>query len=199
MKYLNTKHSLTCLSIFFLCFCFSQLSSAQTAFKVGPNSSMTLAGTSTTHDWTMTAHSFTGNATMAVSSGGQLSGVSALSLILPVQNLKGDHDGMNTNAYKALKSDQFKDITFKLTSAKVTSAGAKKYKIAALGNLTIAGVTKAVTLNTSATVNANGSISCSGGLPILLSNFGVKPPSLMLGTMKVGNAVTLKYNLGLVK
>ena len=199
MLHRKSRRTLRCLSILFLCFSLSQVSNAQTAFKIGPNSVMTLAGTSTTHNWAMTAHSFTGNATMAVSSSGQLSAVSALNLVLPVQNLKGDHDGMNTNAYKALKSDQFKDITFKLTSAKVTSSGAKKYNIAVLGSLTIAGVTKPVTLNTAATVNTNGTVSCSGSVPILLSNYGVKPPSLMLGTMKVGNAMTLKYNLLLAK
>jgi polyisoprenoid-binding protein YceI len=191
---------ITYLSFLAICVVFpSLLANAQTAFKIGPNPVMTLAGTSTLHNWTMTAHAFTGTATVSLSSSNQLTAVSAFSLQLPVQNLKSESDGMNSNAYEALKSDKNKDIWFKLTSATVTSSGGSKYRIAALGNLTIAGVTKAITLNTTAQVNANGSISCSGSVPILLSNFGIERPSFMLGTMKVGDKMTLTYNLILVK
>ena len=189
----------TYLSVLAICVAFPKLSNAQTAYQIGPNPLMTLAGTSTLHNWSMAAHAFTGTATVSLSAKNQLSAISALSLVLPVQNLKGESDGMNSNAYEALKSDKNKDIVFKLTSAKITSSGGSKYKIAALGNLTIAGVTKAVTLNTTATVNANGSISCSGSVPVLLSNFGIKAPTFMLGTMKVGDATTLTYSLVLVK
>jgi polyisoprenoid-binding protein YceI len=182
-----------------ICVAFPLLSNAQTAYKIGPNPLMTLSGTSTLHKWTMTSHAFSGTATVSLSAKNQLSAITALSLIMPVQNLKGESDGMNKNAYEALKSDKYKDIVFKLTSAKVTSSGGSKYKIAALGNLTIAGVTKAATLSTTATVNANGSISCSGSVPILFSNYGIKPPVLMLGTVKTGDATTLTYRLTLVK
>jgi polyisoprenoid-binding protein YceI len=191
--------NVTFLSILAFGIAYPLISDAQTAYKIGPNPVMTLAGTSTIHNWTMTAHSFTGTAKVSISADNQLTSISALSLLLPVQNLKSESDGMNSNAYETLKSDKNKNIVFKLTSATVTALGVSKYKIAALGNLTIAGVTKPVILNTSATMNENGSISCSGTVPVLLSNFGIERPSFMLGTMKVGDAMTLTYNLILVK
>jgi polyisoprenoid-binding protein YceI len=195
----QTIINIACLSILTLWFAFPQSTKAQTVYKVGSDPLMTLAGTSTLHDWTMTAHSFSGSATISLTADNQLSSVAALSLVLPVQNLKSESDGMNSNAYEALKSDKYKDILFKLTSAEITSLAGGKYKIAALGNLTIAGVTKSVTLNTTAMVNANGSISCIGSVPISLSNFGIERPSFMLGTMKVGDAMTLSYNMTLIK
>jgi polyisoprenoid-binding protein YceI len=199
MKAQKLLPNISRLGILILCLAFSQGSKAQTAYKIGPKPVMTLAGTSTLHNWSMTATSFTANATMSLSSTNKLSGISALSLSLPVHNLKSESDGMNSNAYESLKADKNPNITFKLTSAKVTSSGGSKYKITAMCNLTIAGITKPVTLNTSVTVNSNGSISCSGTLPILLSNFGIARPSFMLGSMKVGDAMTMTYRLTLVK
>ncbi len=199
MKKRTLKHNVIGLGTLILCLAFSHVSHAQTAYKIGPKPVITLAGTSTLHNWSMTATSFTANATMSLSSSNKLSAISALSLTLPVHNLKSESDGMNSNAYESLKADKNPNITFKLTSAKVTSLGGSKYKITSMGNLTIAGVTKAVTLNTSATVNSNGSISCSGTVPILLSNFGIARPSFMLGSMQVGDAMTMTYRLTLVK
>jgi polyisoprenoid-binding protein YceI len=169
---------------------------AQTAFKVSSKSAtMTLYGTSTLHDWNMTATVFTGNANFTLTADTKLIGLSALNIDLPVRNLKSKEDGMNDNAYDALKADKNKDIIFKVTSATVTSSGGNKYQIVALGNLTIAGVTKPVTLNTAAVVNTDGSISCSGSVPIKLSDFNIERPSFMLGMMKVGDALTLNYAL----
>ncbi len=133
---------------------------AQTAYKISSKSAtMTLYGTSTLHDWTMTATVFTTDAQFTLTPDNQLSGLNALNVTLPVHNLKSEHDGMNDNAYDALKADQNKNITFQLKSATITSSGGNKYQIAALGSLSIAGVSKAVTLNTTAVVNADGSIS----------------------------------------
>jgi polyisoprenoid-binding protein YceI len=178
---------------------FAQASNAQTIYKIGGKPVMTLYGTSTLHDWTMVAHTFTGDAQFALSADNQLSSFDVLTVILPVHNLKSEHDGMNDNAYEALKADDHKDIVFKLTSAKITSSGGNKYQITALGNLSIAGATKAVTLITNALVNADGSVSCSGSVPIKLSEYNIERPSFMLGTMKVGDAMTLNYALIFVK
>jgi polyisoprenoid-binding protein YceI len=169
---------------------------AQTAYKVsGKSATMTLYGTSTLHDWNMTATVFTTDANFTLTADNQLTALTALTVDLPVRNLKSKDDGMNNNAYDALKADKNKDITFQLKSATITPSGGNKYQIVALGSLTIAGVSKAATLNASAVVNADGSISCSGTLPIKLSNHNIERPSFMLGVMKVGDALTLNYSL----
>jgi polyisoprenoid-binding protein YceI len=160
---------------------------------------MSLKGTSTMHAWAMTAHSFTGDANFTLSANNKLSAVNKLSLSLPVHNLKGESSGMNTNAYKALKADQYKNIVFKLSSAKVTPGKSNKYHILAQGDLTIAGVTKSTTLDASATVNADGTISCSGEVPIYLADYDIVRPTFMLGAMKVADLTTLTYSLVFVK
>jgi polyisoprenoid-binding protein YceI len=172
---------------------------AQVAYKLGAKSQMSLAGTSTLHDWTMQATSFSTNAQVGLSADNHLEGISALTLTLPVINLKGSKDGLNENAWETLKYEDHKNIIFKLTSARVTPGGANKYQIIATGNLTIAGTTKPVSMNVNATANADGSLTCIGSLPIKLSHFNIERPSFMFGTMSVGDAMTLSYTINLVK
>ncbi|MDP4241590.1 MAG: YceI family protein [Bacteroidota bacterium] len=187
------------VALFFVLLGIAQVASAQTAYKVGAQPVMTLYGTSTLHNWTMTAHAFACNAQFGLTGDNQLTSISGLSFSLPVHNLKSEHDGMNDNAYDALKADKYKDIVFKLTSAKVTSTGANKFQIMALGNLSIAGTTRPVTLTAAALVNADGSVSCSGTVPLKLSEYNIQRPTFMLGTMSVGDALTLNYALVFVK
>jgi polyisoprenoid-binding protein YceI len=173
---------------------------AQTAYTVSSKlESMTLYGTSTLHNWTMTSTAYTGNAQFTLTADNHLTALNGLNIDLPVHNLKSESDGMTSNAYDALKADKFKDIVFKLTSATITPSGGNKYQIAALGNLTISGANKAVTLNTTALVNADGSISCSGTVALKFSDFNIERPSFMFGTMSVGDALTLNYSLIFVK
>ena len=188
------------LSILLFCFVFNPSLQAQTVYKSSSKSAtMTLYGTSTLHDWTMIATVFTADAQFTLTPDNQLTAMNALTVTLPVHNLKSEHDGMNGNAYEALKADQFKTIVFQFTSASLTSSGGNKFLIAASGYLTVAGVTHAETLHATGVVNADGSISVSGTVPLKLSDFSIERPSFMLGTMKVGDAMTLNYSLIFVK
>jgi len=65
--------------------------------------------------------------------------------------------------------------------------------------LTIAGVTKQVTLQGKITENADGSATITGSRKIKMSEFGITPPSFMLGALKVGDEVTVEYTLKLKK
>ncbi len=187
-----------------LCLAFSEIASAQTNYTIDSNSVISIKGTAPLHDWGMTAHSFTGNAKFSFGKNkedgsSELSAVSEFSLNLPVHNLKSESEGMEKNAYKALKEDEFKDIVFKLTSATFIKSGSEYYLILLHGNLTMAGVTHPTTLKTSAHVNKDGTIFCTGSLPLYLSDYNIERPSYLLGTMKVGDVLVLNYNLLLVK
>jgi polyisoprenoid-binding protein YceI len=182
-----------------LLFTFVAAMIGQAPYRVGGSPSLTLYGTSTLHDWTMTSHSFTANGEFTVTPDNQLATLNMLTVTLPVHNLKSEHSGMDDNAYETLKADDYKNILFKLTSATVTPGGGNKYQIAAAGNLTIANVTKPITLNANGVLNADGSLSVSGTVSLTLSQFNIERPSFMLGTMKVGDALKLNYSLIFVK
>lgn len=151
-------------------------------------------GTSTFHDWEMKASSGTCTADLTFSDKGQLTGIPALSYTVAAETLKSDHSGMDANAYKTLKTKKNPNITYKQTSATVAADGTIK----AEGQLTIAGVTKQVSLTGKAT-SANGgkSIVIKGTEALKMTDFSMDPPSFMMGAMKTGNDVTITFELTL--
>jgi len=187
------------LNIAIACIAFSQASVAQTNYKVGGHSVINLKGVSAVHNWGMEAHSFLCKATFTVTTGNQLASIDRLSLRLPVHNLKGESAEIDKKALKALKADDFENITFELTSATLTPGDSNTYHVIVNGNLTVAGVTQQTALNATATLNADNSISFDGITPLSLADFHIKRPSLMFGAIKVGDAMTLNYNLLFVK
>jgi polyisoprenoid-binding protein YceI len=156
---------------------------------------LNLFGTSTLHDWEMSAHQLQGSAQFNLDDKGALVSVSSLNFILPVHNLKGEKESMNDNAYDALKADQYKNITFVMTSSKIDTKGGNKYQIHANGNLTIAGVTRPIAMEVAASVNGDGTIGCTGVQAIKMSDFNIERPSFMFGAMKTGNDLKLSFGL----
>jgi len=164
----------------------------QTAFKSVAGSHIVVKGTSNLHDWSMTATNLTCEGTFTLKDD-QLQDITALTFTLPVQSLKSKEDLMNTRAYKALKAEQFNKVTFKLSDATVLP---QQKVIKANGNLSIAGVTKQVSLQTNYTVNGN-ELNCKGTKVIKMSDFNIKAPSFMMGALKTGDEVSIEIALKL--
>jgi polyisoprenoid-binding protein YceI len=176
-----------------------QLTHAQSTYKIQETKdiNMKLSGTSTLHNWVMNAQNTTGVAQFGFKGSGdtQLVTLTSLTFSLIVTDLKSGEKGLDKNAYKALKADQYKDIDYKLTSATIMPESNGKYLIKTKGKLTIAGVTKETDMDVYAVVNKNGSITCTGSDKLLMTDYQVKPPKFMLGAMKTGDAITLNYTL----
>jgi len=178
---------------------FSSMLQAQSTYKINDSKDidMKLSGTSTLHKWSMDAKTFSGSADFNFKPGNAavLSSIKSLTFSLAVANLKGSESGLNKNAYKALKSKQYKDIDYKLISATVTPEGENKFLIKAQGSLTIAGVTKVVAMDVHCVVNKDGNITCTGSEILNMTDYAVKPPKFMLGAMTTGDAITLDFTL----
>lgn len=159
---------------------------------------MKLSGTSTLHKWSMDAQTFTGDAAFGFNDANnhQLDSLTALSFSLQVKDLKSDEKMLDKNAYKALKTDEYKDIVYKLTSAKVFPGGKdKRHLVKTVGNLTIAGVTNEVAMDVYCVLNRDATITCTGSEKLKMTDYEVKPPSFMLGAMKTGDDITLDFTL----
>lgn len=155
---------------------------------------MKISGTSNVHDWTMKANNATCNAQFDLKTG-QLSSLTGLDFTVPVKGLKSNSDIMDGRTHTTLKADKHTKINFKLTSAVVTPQKNNNYQIKATGNLTIAGVTKEVILLANGVLNNQNLITVTGSKKIKMSEWQIKPPSYMLGAMKVGDEVTIDFNL----
>jgi polyisoprenoid-binding protein YceI len=115
--------------------------------------------------------------------------VKTASLIVPVAQLDCGNKTMNEHMRKALKAESNPQISWKMTSYQVQGSN-----VVINGKLTIAGKENAIELKGTGSAD-NGTIRFKGSKQFKMTEYGVKPPSLMLGTMKVGDPLTVSFDL----
>lgn len=164
-----------------------------------PDSKLWIEGTSSLHDWSCKATSIEAGLQLSAdyaSSDVFAKSLQKVSVKVPVANLKCGHGGMDKNMYKALKADDAPAIHYILASFQVIPGSTKDdVTVKTVGTLTIAGQEKSIDMSVAAHRAADGTIRASGSLPILMTDYGVKPPTAMLGAVKTGNQVTVKFEL----
>ena len=160
---------------------------------------VTLAGTSNIHEYTA---STTKVRVTQAQLGAALDGhfcdnalkpgaVEAFEIAIAAGTLKSPKgDALDKNMYKALKVDEFPDITFRLTKFDFTGkpAGAAK----AIGVLKIAGVERQITMDITTKVDGE-KLDVQGRLDLLMTDFGIKPPTAMMGMLKTDPKVTVTF------
>jgi polyisoprenoid-binding protein YceI len=167
---------------------------AQAKFTAKNNISLSVSGTSTMHDWVMKSGTGDCNATFVEDAKGNLTDLTGLNFTVSVKSLKSGKDGMDKNAYKALKTDKAPNISATLKSAEVTTKDNKNYTIKAIIKLTIAGKTVETELLAQAKRINDNSYAVKGEKKISMKDYGVEPPSFMLGAVKTGNDVVLNFD-----
>lgn len=172
---------------------------AQVKYSSKNGLNLVVSGTSTLHDWDMKSSQGSFDATFTFNAAGAVTGITGLSFTTPTSALKSEKDAMDKNAYKALKTDKNPNISFTAASATVTAANATDFTVKAVGKLTIAGATLDAEIVATGKVNADKTITVTGAKKISMKEFGMTPPSFMMGTIKTGNDVTLKFDLKLTK
>jgi polyisoprenoid-binding protein YceI len=163
------------------------------------NANVSIKGTSTLHDWEMKSAAGKCDATL-VMTGEKLTSISNLSFVLAAETLKSGTNGLDKNGYKALDTKKNPSISFYMTTGTVTPVDATTYSFKGQGNLTIGGTTRLTDLNATLKYNAaDKSFTCSGSKVIKMTDWKVTPPTVMFGTIKTGDQITINYNLKITK
>jgi polyisoprenoid-binding protein YceI len=175
---------------------FSTLTYAQNSYKLvnSPNVSIKVLGSSNVHDWVMTSTAMESQGEFTFE-GSALSALHSFKFSLAFTSLKSEHTSMDNRTYKSVNAKKYPIISYKLTSAMVSTTEKNKYMIKTKGELTIAGVTQPIMMDVTALLNADQTITCTGSEKIKLTDYSIKPPSFMLGTMKVANDLTIQFDL----
>lgn len=172
---------------------------AQVTYKLNGSKDnlLKISGKSNVHDWTMNAENPICEASFGAFTAEENVPKSLNALIFSVnaKNLKSESTSMNNRTYKAIKADAYPQITFKLRESTVTPLQKNKFSVNATGTLTIAGVSKVITLSVNGEVKSDNTIVCTGQEKIKLTDYGIQPPSFMLGAMKVGNDLSIAFTL----
>jgi YceI-like domain len=116
----------------------------------------------------------------------------AFEIAIPAATLSSPKDGLDKNMHKALKVQEHPDITFRLVRVEPGIAGALK----AIGMLKIAGVEREVAI-TLKTLRKDSTLTIKGDVPILMTDYGIKPPTAMMGMLKTDPKVTVSIDVTL--
>ena len=114
--------------------------------------------------------------------------IDALEIAIPAASLTSPREGLDKNMHKALKVGEHADIVFRLARVEALDGGAAKLT----GTLTVAGVERDVTIDVRTARTAAGLV-VSGQTTLLMTDFGIKPPTAMLGMLKTDPKVTVAF------
>ena len=154
-------------------------------------SELIVSGTSSLHDWDINAEEQKGQIVLGVTD--QLN-IKKMKVVFIAESLKSGKNSMDKNTYKALDTKEHKTIIFELLDTNdIISLGNEKYKVKSVGNLTVAGVTKRITLEFSLDASPN-KINLKGEKKIKMTDFNIDPPKALFGTITTGDEITIKFN-----
>ena len=176
-------------------------SSAHGQLYIQHESKLWLEGTSTLHDYSSKATKIVGTIEMDSLSAemkfkNMESVLSKAEIIIPIKSMHSESEKMDNNMYEALKADDHPEILYKFMQDSIISDSNKDSLILkAIGKLTVAGKENTTEMKVTLTKNNDGSIRVTGAKELFMTDFGVDPPSFMLGVLKTNNRVIVKFDL----
>ena len=123
--------------------------------------------------------------------------LSAADITVSMTTVATDNSNRDSQFLDILKTAENPTSTFTLTEpVDISAVSSGVASVQAVGDLTIAGVTKSVTVALEAQTTADG-VEVSGSIPVTFSDFGVDAPDL--GFVKVEDSGTVEMLLQLTK
>ena len=180
---------------------------ARAALTLAPESELWMEGKSSVHDWESRTRTI--NVVFKRASGPEPSARGIETLVrgraivgmdvrIPVASLHSEKKGLDKNMLKALRADRFPTIHFRMDRYSIIPrAAADTLKLHLEGALTVSGTEKRVSLDALAWKSEKGEW-IDGAQALSMSEFGIKPPTMMLGTLKVRDRIVIHYHLLLV-
>jgi polyisoprenoid-binding protein YceI len=182
------------LPLFLLC-CALPLQAQDTATLnlVPASSKLWIDGTSNRSNWTVHATEMTGSVTMKKNS----NEVRAVTLTVRSNKIVSQKSTiMDRLMHETLKVETHPAITYQLSGATLAPGGtANTYTLQTTGRLTLAGTTKDVTMTVQGTKLANGHLRFTGEHPLLMTDYGLQPPSAMFGALRTGDRVVVHFDV----
>jgi polyisoprenoid-binding protein YceI len=160
-------------------------------FSFERSSRVWVEGTSTVHDWTCNAEQITGALDATPAEAG-LTGAGGLTVTIPVAGLDCDNGTMNGKLREALGASA---IRFTASSVRAATPSGGRFAVEASGQLTIRGTTRAQRVQAQGQALGGGRYRFTGSVPVTMSQFGVTPPTAMMGTLRTGDRVTVRFDV----
>lgn len=167
---------------------------------IQPDSRLWFEGGSTVRGWDCEATTLEGVSVVEVE-GDELSvaalndAAATIELDIPVAKLECGNGKMNDHMRKALRAGDHPTIVYRHDAHELVTDAAGDAAVRMTGRLTIAGEEREITLDGAAAIDPDGALRISGSHELDMTEFGIEPPKLMLGTLKVHERVTIHFDM----
>lgn len=145
--------------------------------------------TNVNHDFTTKVTQLSGKLTVADNR------PQSLIVEIPVRSILSGEKLMDKKTHETFNAPKNPTINFTMTELNSLQVEGNNVAVTVTGNLSMGGTTKKVTLKASGKEVSPGSYTFQGTLPLKMSDFSMKAPTAMLGTMKTKDQVTVNYNV----
>jgi polyisoprenoid-binding protein YceI len=153
--------------------------------------SVIIEGTSSLHDWEAKAESVEAVFKAVFNDKMMLESISELRFTTDVKSIESGKGIMNGKIYSAFDYKKHPKIVFTLTEIKEI----KEDSIFATGVLAMAGKENTIALDVSYQILKDLIIQIKGSEKLLMTDYGMKPPKAMLGSLKTGDEVEIVFDL----
>ena len=123
--------------------------------------------------------------------------IASVKVNIVARTLTCGNSQMDKNMYSTLDADKNPIIRYTMSGYDILDGSAKPAAFVAktTGTLTISGQEKVINMKINAERLSDGKATAQGEEDVLMTDFGIKPPSFMFGTLKAGNEIKVKFNL----
>jgi len=176
---------------------FPLVSSSQVTAKLYlPDSKVYVRGTSSMHDWEVAFKKYDVEFSFRNSDNGKMS-ISSVKAVFAGASVTSENNIMTGKARDALMVREHPEIVFISDGAENIVLNDGKINGTLKGKLSLGGVSKSIEIGFSGNIKGD-SILISGSEEVNMADYGIKPPTALLGTLKTGEKVTVELRLSFI-
>ncbi len=156
-----------------------------------------IEGSSNVNTFDCIAHEYGGEAVVYQNDGDNSGQQVTMELEIIVDGFDCGKRRMNSDMKKALKADSYPKITFSYKNAEsVSSSGSDDLnQFIVKGELTVAGVTREISFLSEGELLESGRMRASGSKKIFMTDYGIEPPTGLLGLIKADDELIVHFDL----
>lgn len=168
-------------------------------FRIGTESVLSIRGTTNVNSFECFAkQQFPEQTTRLVVNGNsRMIEFNDMKLLLKVEALDCDNNRMNADLCDALKSEDFPHIVIRLHDARIDDHDSRLdwIPVSVRSSLTISGQTRTSTIKARMKRLADGSFRFAADHGIRMTDYGVEPPTALLGLIKVKDQIVIHFDI----
>ncbi|HPT11265.1 MAG TPA: YceI family protein [Bacteroidales bacterium] len=164
-----------------------------TVVLIPSESKIVISGTSNLHEWEEKLEKF--DISMQIQPRGtNIGSIKNVSFSSKSAAVKSDNSIMTGKTHDALQVEKNPDIIFRSSEASVPDSQGSSIKGTLVGDIILNGVTRQIAISYTGVISGDR-LEISGSQELNMTDYNIKPPTALMGTLKTGNKVTVTFSL----